>query len=101
LPTVWSGRCSWGGRDDRPPAAGGPRLGERHLRDPAIQLARLVIGADDVKREVLEHSDADAATRRRRAVGAPEDPVVDRFGGPGEAISVEGADRRRSRPTSS
>ena len=51
-------------RDDRPPAAGRARLGEGHLGDPAIELAGVLAGPDDVEREVLEHPDADAGRPR-------------------------------------
>ena len=90
-----------GRRDDRPPAAGRARLRERDLGDAvvAIELARLLVGADDVEREVLEHPDADAVAVRASAVRAAADAVVDRLGGPGEAVAVERAiDDRRDPP---
>ena len=88
-----------GRRDDRPPAPGGARLGERDLGDAAIELASVVVGPDDVEREVLEHPDPDAVAVRGRAVGAAEDAVVDRLGGAREPVAVERAvDDRRHPP---
>ena len=80
-----------GRRDDRPPAAGRARLRERDLAEAAVELAGVVARADDVEREVLEHPDADAVAVGRRAVGAPEEPVVDRLGGAREPVAMEGA----------
>ena len=77
--------------DDRPPAARRARLGERDLAEAAVELARVVAGADDVEREVLEHPDADAVALGRRAVGAAEQVVVDGLGGPREAVAMERA----------
>ena len=53
--TVLTGR-----RDDRSPAAGGASLSKGDLSQPAIQLTGVVAGADDMKREILEHPDANA-----------------------------------------
>ena len=55
-----------GWRDDRPPRAGRARLGHRHLGEPvvALELAGLVVRADDVERVVLEHPRADAVAGR-------------------------------------
>ena len=47
-------------RDDGPPAARGARIADAHLGDRAVELAGLVLGTDDVEREVLEHPDPDA-----------------------------------------
>ncbi len=49
-----------GRRDDRPPAAGRAGLRERDLAETAVELAGLVVGPDDVEREVLEHPHPDA-----------------------------------------
>src|SRR5258705_11535378 len=88
------------GREDRPPAAGGPRFGQRDLGDPPIELARILTGPDDMEREVLEHSHPDAQPVRCVAVGAPEEVVVDRLGRPREAIAIEGTiDDGRDPPT--
>ena len=77
-------------RDDRPPAAGRPGSIERDLGEPAVQGPRLCLGADDVEREVLEHPDADAVTRRIDAVAALA-VVLDRLGRKPESIAMERA----------
>ena len=66
----------------------------------AVELARLLVGPDDVEREVLEHPGPDAVALRRRAVGAAEQAVVDQLGRAGEAVAMELRGRPRSRPTS-
>ena len=64
------------------------------------QLAGIVVGADHVEREVLEHPDADAVAGRGLAVGAAEQrgrrPARPR----GRTGRGGTRDRRRSRPTS-
>ncbi len=86
------------GRDDRPPATGRARLGEGDLGEPAVELAGVVAGPDHVEREVLEHPHPDPAAVGCRAVRAPEHAVVDRLGGAGEAIAMEGAVDDRGDP---
>ena len=77
--------------DDRPPAPGRARWARATWAKPAIELARVVAGPDDVEREVLEHPDADPVALGRRAVRTAEQVVVDRLGGAREAVAMEGA----------
>ena len=91
--TVLAGRS-----DDRPPRAGGPRLRQGDLGETLVKLARLLARADDVEGVVLEHPDPDPVALRCRAVRTAEQVVVDRLGGPGEAVEVEGAVHHRGDP---
>ena len=96
--TSWSGRCSPGGATTvrQLPAARAPS--SETWASPRSRLARLGLGADDVEREVLEHPDADAVTRRLDAVAALA-VVLDRLGGQPEAVAMERAiDHRRDPP---
>ena len=77
--------------DDRSPAARRAGLGQRDLGEAEVELPRVVVGADDVEREVLEHPDARAVALGGRAVGATEEMVVDELGGPREAVAMERA----------
>ena len=99
LPTAWSARCSPGGATIVRQLPVARACASATWREAAVELARVVVGADDVEREVLEHPDADAVAVRGRAVGAAEQPVVDRLGGAGEPVAVERAvDDRRDPP---
>ena len=64
----------------------------------AIELARLDVGPDDVKREILEHARPYAVAGRAGAVGAAEHLVVDLLGCPGESIAMERAIHDRGDP---
>ena len=64
LPTAWSGRCSPGGATIVRQLPGGAGLRERHLAEAALELAGLVVGADDVEGEVLEDPEPDAVAGR-------------------------------------
>ena len=84
--------------DDRPPRAARPGVGERDLGDAVVELAGLLVGADDMEREVLEGPEPDAVAGRQPAVLAVA-AVVDLVRGPGEPVAMEGAiDDRRDPP---
>jgi len=71
------------------------------LGQTAIERACVVVGAHHVEREVLEQSRTRVPSPSGgRAVGAAEEMVVDRLGGPCEAIGGGTRDRPRWRPTS-
>ena len=95
---VFPGRC-----DDRAPAAGGPRIAEADLRDRLLELARLVLRADDVECVVLEHADAHACSPGLGASGFETAvlalaPVRDGLGGPREPLTRERAIDDRGDP---
>src|SRR5256885_3059893 len=75
---------------DRSPAPAGPRVLERDLGDAGVTLARLLVGADHVKGEVLERPQAHTLPLRQSAVLAVPS-VVDLIGRPGEPVAMERA----------
>ena len=87
-------------RDDRPPAPRRAGLRERHLGEAcAVELAGLVVGPDDVEREVLEHPVAHAVARRAASSSRSRTSVVDRLCRPREPVAMERAiDDRRDPP---
>ena len=76
-------------RDDRAPAAAGPRLRDRNLGEGPVQFTGFLCRADDVECEVLQRPEPDAGPLGQPAVLAIV-AIVDGFRLPGEPIAMEG-----------
>ena len=77
-------------RDDRSPAAARPCLRQRDLGERPVQLAGVLVRADDVEGEVLERPDPDPVARRQPAVLAVA-AIVDQLGRRREPVAMKGA----------
>ena len=85
-------------RHHRAPRARRPRVAERHLRHAALPGVRLLLGAGDGEREVLEGPQPDAVAGRDPAVEAVA-AVLDLLGRQGEPLALERpVDDRRHPP---